>query len=72
MRKQADMTKRELFINAFCNYGEHVIAPPETIAAFEIYVCALYGKPKQQKVDDVRYIIFQQHYAPKKDGDLLE
>lgn len=66
------MLKRELFTDAFRSLGEEENVSEDTCAALEIYVCALYGKHKQVKVDKARYLIFQQRYAPKKKSDPLE
>ena len=38
----------------------------------ESFVCALYGYPKEANVDNVRYLMFQQKYAPKADHDPLD
>lgn len=34
---------------------------------FERFVCPMYGKPNQMKVDDARYAAFSDKYAPKDD-----
>ena len=35
----------------------------------ESFVCALYSYPKEANVDNVRYLMFQQKYAPKLKAD---
>ena len=58
---------------SLCNYVQPCWGKIEGFhLGLESFVCALYGKPKMTNVDDVRYSMFQQFYAPKRHGDPLE
>lgn len=45
---------------------------PDVVHGLETFVCALYGMPKLNNVNDARYALFQQKYAPKKQNDPLD
>ena len=49
--------------------GENLNVTQEVTATIEKFVCALYGKPHMNSVDNVRFAFFQQYYAPKKIND---
>ena len=60
------------FINTFAALGESENLDAELVTSLESYVCNLYGKPNLKSVDDARYKLFSQHFAPKKNSKPLE
>ena len=52
--------------------GDENLVSEDLMKDIESFVCALYGYPKEVNVDNVRYLMFQQKYAPKADHDPLD
>ena len=50
----------------FCSYGSGDSQVEHLNQATEKLVCAMYGKPKMEKLSDVRYSLFKQKYSPSK------
>jgi hypothetical protein len=65
------ITKHESFRKAFASLGDTEVVTPECLLANEKFTCALYGFPKLSSINDTRYALFQQMYAPKWSGDCL-
>ena len=66
------MMRSSVYTKAFSKLCELGQVEDATISTIESFVCALYGKPNLTSVDDVRYTLFQQHYAPKSTNDPLD
>ena len=65
------MMKSKAFVRAFGKMGQEQNLSSDIFRDLEASVCALYGKLHMKSVNTVRFAMFQQHYAPKKDGDPL-
>ena len=53
------------FRDAFSNLGHCDVIAPADFDDIEKSTCALYGLPKLSKINDVRFVLFQQKYALK-------
>ena len=52
--------------------GDSVEVTSNIVSGLASFTCALYGMQNLTNVDDVRYAMFQQKYAPKYDNDPLD
>ena len=57
--------KSDQFLNAFDQLGCTVDIDASTEGAVEAFVCSMYGKPNLNKINDARYAVFRDRYAPK-------
>ena len=65
------MKKNDAFIKSMQDLGNGPLQR-DTIQQCELFICSLYGQPKQTSVDQARHKIFQQTYAPKNVADPLD
>lgn len=66
------LAKHDHFKDAFGNLGNSATPSSETFSKMEAFTCALYGMPKLQNINDVRFALFLQKYAPKKQNEPLD
>ena len=66
------MQKSTSFQHAFERLGENVIPEETVIKTLEEFVCKMYGKPKLDNVNGLRYEIFKQKYKPGTKKGILE
>ena len=64
--------KSKCFQNIFSILGKTLDINQSLQVDLEKFVCALYGKPHMDNVNDVRYSIFQHQYSPKNLNKPLE
>ncbi len=64
--------KSSTYSKTFAQLGETDTISEDGMSSIEAFVCALYGRPKMTKVDDVRYALFEQSYAPSDNTDPLQ
>ena len=68
-----DVAERsDKFLAAFSELGTSSDISTSVTDAVEEFVCILYGKPSLKNVDDVRFAIFREKYAPTNRNDPLE
>jgi hypothetical protein len=65
------MNKSQRHRIAIGKLGEENVVSEDVMKDIESFVCALYGYHKETNVDCVRYLMFQQKYAPKDKNDPL-
>jgi hypothetical protein len=63
------MMKGPSFIECFGALGKTQSLPEKELATTEEFVCILYGRKNLKKVDNARFAMFLQNYAPKKIED---
>ena len=66
------MMKQDIYTKAFGSLGNDANVSPNNLADIEKFTCALYGMPRLRHINDVRFSMFQQKYAPKKQSDPLK
>ena len=66
------MQKSTSFQHAFERQGENVIPEKTVIETLEEFVCKMYGKPKLDNVNGLRYEIFKQKYKPGTKKGILD
>ena len=72
VRPLSVMLKNEHFVSAFAKLGEFPETPTDLVSDLEAFVCALYRKPSLTSVTKARHVLFQQHFAPKRQMQPLE
>ena len=65
------MLKNNSHVEAMAKLGESEEVTSDLVRDIGRFVCALYGLPKVQKVDDARFASFQQKYAPMRKNQPL-
>ena len=63
--------KSDQFLNAFGQLDTSADMDESVEDAFGAFVCSMYGKPKLTKIDDARYAVFRDKYAPKDEEQPL-
>ena len=66
------MMNEKSFTNAFATLGNSGDISDLTAKEIERFTCTLYGMSKLNSINDVRYALFQQKYAPKRNKTPLE
>jgi hypothetical protein len=66
------MMKERSFTDAFAALGAGGDIPSLSAIEIERFTCSLYGMTKLKDINDVRYALFQQKYAPKRNKSPLE
>jgi len=64
--------KEKSFADAFAALGNSAELSASSATELERFTCTLYGCPKLNTINDVRYALFQQKYAPKRNDTPLE
>ena len=59
------MLKNDSMIRVFFSLGENSEVSSDIIRGVEKFVCVLYSMPKLENVNNARFAVFQQKYAPK-------
>ena len=62
------MMKNNDHIEVMAKLGESHEVTADVSRDLEKYVCALYGLPKLSRVDDTRYALLKQRYAPNEES----
>ena len=60
-----------MFIEAFSQIGEHIDLPQNLVEELQAFVCAIYGRPILKSVNEARFVVFQQSFAPKGGSEPL-
>ena len=66
------LEKSDEFLKWFGELGEFYPPSQEVFDGIEKFVCVLYGRGRESRVNDVRFTLFQQNYAPKGHKDPLK
>ena len=66
------MEKVPSFLAAFAQLGSHPEVDLNVAAEIEAFICSIYGKPRKRSVNEVRFMLFQQHFAPKSNSQPME
>ena len=72
VRPLAIMEKDDKFIEVFAKLGESADLQPDLLTTIESFVCCMYGNRKVCLVNEARYKLFQQRYAPKNQSQPLD
>ena len=64
--KVKPLEKNDSMIRVFFPRGENSEVSSDIIRGLEKFVCVLYSMPKLDNVNNARFAVFQQKYAPKK------
>ena len=60
------MMKSDIYTQAFAGLGNSDCVHSTNLVDIERFTCALYGMRKLRNINDVRFAMFQQKYAPRK------
>jgi len=66
------LMKMDTHAKLFDTLGEDTCEINDVMDGVERFVCSLYEMPKLVKVNDARFAIFQQRYAPRKRDEPLD